>query len=135
MRIWGGCPNGVVPAQQEEDAESPLRAKILELEKERDRIEEEIKSHADLMQQLGAPAHVSGEFWQRHTPLMDAEGYPRSDIPIMEVKECCMLNLLLMVVQVMEARGTMAKLKIDHKVCRLPAALLRRVRCLPAGDL
>ncbi|EKX45417.1 hypothetical protein GUITHDRAFT_108684 [Guillardia theta CCMP2712] len=78
----GGCPNGVIPTQQEEEAASPLRAKVLELEKERDRIEEEIKSHADLMEQL------------------DAEGYPRSDIPIMEV---------------MEARGKMAKLKLDHK--------------------
>jgi len=90
----------VIPTQQEEEAASPLRAKVLELEKERDRIEEEIKSHADLMEQLGAPAHVSGEFWERHTPLIDAEGYPRSDIPIMEV---------------MEARGKMAKLKLDHK--------------------
>eukprot|EP00960_Hanusia_phi_P033646 750572-Hanusia_phi.AAC.3 len=85
VRIRGGSPSSAVPAPSEEEAESPLRAKILALEKERDRIEEEIKKHADFMEQIGAPAHVSGEFWKTHTPLIDREGYPRSDIPVLEV--------------------------------------------------
>lgn len=37
------------------------------------------------LKDMGAPAAEVGNFWDTHVPLVDAEGFPRSDLPIEEV--------------------------------------------------
>ena len=44
-----------------------------------------------------AAAAEVGNFWETHVPLVDAEGFPRSDIPIEEVPQCVMSGVCVCV--------------------------------------
>jgi len=64
---------------------SQALAEVNLLAKERERIEEAISDTKQGLARMGAPDHTPGHFSEQYVPLLDAEGYPRNDIPVLEI--------------------------------------------------
>jgi hypothetical protein len=66
-------------------AEANITARINALEAEKAELEARIARQSKELENLGAPAAEVGNFWDTHVPVVDAEGFPRGDIPVEEV--------------------------------------------------
>lgn len=62
-----------------------ITARINALETEKSDIEASIAGQLKELEGMGAPAAEVGNFWDTHVPVVDEEGFPRSDLPVEEV--------------------------------------------------
>ena len=62
-----------------------ITARVEALEKEKSGIEVAIERQMKELEGMGAPAAEIGNFWDTHVPIVDEEGFPRSDIPVEDV--------------------------------------------------
>ena len=59
-----------------------ITARINALETEKSDIEAAIARQLKELEDMGAPAAEVGNFWDTHVPVVDEEGFPRSDLPV-----------------------------------------------------
>jgi len=82
-----------------QSATSVLR-RVHSLEAQKTQLEGAIDKQMEQLKQMGAPAAEVGNFWETHVPVVDDEGFPRTDIPIEEI---------------LKGRAHLAELRVKYK--------------------
>jgi len=78
--------NAADAARVEVNAEDAARVEANRAAKERERVQSAIRDTLACLEVMGAPEHKPGYFAEQFVSLLDAEGFPRTDIPVLEIQ-------------------------------------------------
>ena len=69
-----------------DNAADAARVEANRAAKERERVQNAIRDTLARLEAMGAPEHKPGYFAEQFVSLLDAEGFPRTDIPVLEIQ-------------------------------------------------